>query len=223
MARCTLRAAKLGSRASQAQGQRHSYFRNILGLQRSDAKGGTNNWQSLDKVKWLQHVITGEYVVVAGTAKHFLDTVSSGRPDMGFNLRTFQQLLANKLKTRRVGEVRETYKNWKLVSEPSMVRSLPDGTSLRNIMGVSPAAETAVPPLAQMSHEAVPVPSAAATQLLPAWQPCHEPHGLGTAAMRRRLQMLQRAAQHRQYWRGIWRCRGGRCHDGGRAGDGTDI
>ena len=75
---------------AEAQGQRHSYFRNILGLQRSDAKGGTNNWQSLDKVKWLQHVITGEYVVVAGTAKHFLDTVSSGRPDMGFNLRTFQ-------------------------------------------------------------------------------------------------------------------------------------
>ena len=83
---------------AEAQGQRHSYFRNILGLQRSDAKGGTNNWQSLDKVKWLQHVITGEYVVVAGTAKHFVDTVSSGRPDMGFNLRTFQQLLANKLK-----------------------------------------------------------------------------------------------------------------------------
>ena len=48
-----------------------------------------------------------------------------------------------------------------------MIRSLPDGTSLRNIMGVSPAAATAVPPLAQMSHEAVPVPSAAATQLLP--------------------------------------------------------
>ena len=141
-----------------------------MGLQRSDAKGGTNNWQSLDKVKWLQHVITGEYVVVAGTAKHFLDTVSSGRPDMGFNLRTFQQLLANKLKTRRVGEVRETYKDWKLVSEPSMIRSLPDGTSLRNIMGVSPAAATAVPPLAQMSHEAVPVPSAAATQLLPGSQ-----------------------------------------------------
>ena len=51
---------------AKTHGQRSSYFRNILGLQLTAAKGGTNNWRALHAVRRMQNVATGEYAVIAG-------------------------------------------------------------------------------------------------------------------------------------------------------------
>ena len=149
------------------------YMKNILGLCRSEPKLEHKGWQVLEKVRWLQHMKTGEYVPVVGKVKNFLKYAWQ-RDDMPFSEREFQQLLAGTLKTKCLQDERDTYKEWALRKEaPSIVAGLPDGASLRGLIGSLPATQPAmaqpVPlPVAapQEAAHAVP-PVAAATAPLP--------------------------------------------------------
>ena len=67
----------------KAYGLRNEYLQDMINGGRSEHKG----WQRLDNVRWLQHVETGELIVVVGKPKLFIDTVAKQRSDMPFDLR----------------------------------------------------------------------------------------------------------------------------------------
>ena len=94
----------------KAHGLRNEYLQDMVKLGRSEHKG----WQRLDKVRWLQHVKTGELVVVVGKPKYFIDTVAKKRADMPFQLRCFERLLAGDYKTC-TDTVMDVYKSWKVM------------------------------------------------------------------------------------------------------------
>ena len=149
---------------SSAHRLEERYMRNLVGLLPSEPRGSHKNWQLLAKVRWLQSERTGEHVIVVGGAKNFLETVGA-RADMDFKCkREMERFLSGKMLNRETGVARETYKGWRLVPEPAIVRSLPDGASLASIFaagGPGGGAASAVPP----PEERVPQgATAAATQ-----------------------------------------------------------
>ena len=130
------------------------YMRNILGLCASEPGHGHKGWRVLEKVRWLQHVETGECVVVVDTVANFMKYACQ-RADMPFCKRSLEQLLAGTLKTKHLHDDRDDYKGWRVLKQPpSIVASLPNGASLRGIM----VSSSATPPaMAQF----VPLPRAA--------------------------------------------------------------
>ena len=118
-------------------GLRTTYLNDMLSGGRQEHK----HWQRLQTTRWLRHEKTGEYVIVVGGPKYFIDHVASTRGDMPFNLRNFEQLLAGDY-CNGDGYHLEVYKEWRLMPrgfQPPEVATLGDGASLAGIFAVMPA------------------------------------------------------------------------------------
>ena len=110
---------------------RNEYFRDMLNGGRNE----TNGWQRIQNVRWLRHINTGEYVVVVGGPKRFLDTVAKMRSDMPFTLCNFELLLAGKYVSGS-GTTSVTQHGWRLMPpgfQPRQVAALGDGSSLAGL------------------------------------------------------------------------------------------
>ena len=93
------------------------------------------HWQRLHSTRWLRHEKKGEYVIVVGKPKYFIDNVASARRDMPFNLRNFEQLLAGDY-CNGDGYHLDVYKDWRAMPRgfhPPEVAALGDGASLAGI------------------------------------------------------------------------------------------
>ena len=118
-------------------GLRTTYLKDML----SGGRQEHNHWQLLETTRWLMHEKTGEYVIVVGKPKYFIDHVARTRGDMPFNLRNFEQLLAGDY-CNGDGFQLAVYKQWRAMPrgfQPPKVATLGDGASLAGIFAATPA------------------------------------------------------------------------------------
>ena len=89
-------------------------------------------WQRLDKVRWVQHAETGEFVVIVGGATAFMQSERAQRADMSFVLRTLQDRLSDNNAQRLIKSSNDAHE-WHVLPpdfHPPDVMRLADGTSL---------------------------------------------------------------------------------------------
>ena len=97
---------------SKQYGLRNEYFKLMLDGKRREHLG----WQRLAVVKWLQHVETGEIVVVVDGATRFINSVAAERDDMPFDPRNLQLLLIGKYCDGN-GKPLDDYHKWRVLEQ----------------------------------------------------------------------------------------------------------
>ena len=116
----------------KTHGLTKKYFVPMLDGNSPDHKG----WQRLDRVRWLHNICTGEYVIVVGGAKLFLECERAKRADMSFNYQNLKRFLAGAYVDGAGNSIHLLKKTWDLMPvgfQPPQVATLEDGASLARL------------------------------------------------------------------------------------------